>query len=223
MHNPTRRSSLNKNLTLTTASEYRGMRVNQSRGPLIVEYLDRLSETIQRALEDHPRLLAIRFDLRFPHKENPCLAGQENAILQRFFESMREKIKHDRQRARAENPYAHDSTLRYAWAREQDSSRSPHYHCLLLLNRDAYYVLGDIRSSLENLANRIAAAWASALRMSWAESHALVHFSERGVYRIQRGDEAGLAALFYRVSYFTKEATKSYGNWVHAFGCSRRH
>jgi hypothetical protein len=138
-----------------------------------------------------------------------------------FLESFRAKIEHDRGRARFNNSYAHQSIVRYLWAREQDSSDSPHFHCLLLLNRDAYYAIGDIRSLRENMVNRIIAAWASALGIAWSEARALVHFPRRGVYRLDRGDRMEFSKLFYRVSYLCKEATKSYGSWVHAFGSSR--
>lgn len=221
MYSTIRRSSLNKNLILTTADDYRGLQVYQKKGPLIVNYLDRTYETIQRSLEHYPRTLALRVDLRFPQQTHPWWHGQENKVLQHFFDSFKAKIEHDRRRAKVCNRYAHDSIVRYIWSREQDTSSSPHFHCLLLLNRDAYYALGDIRSMQENLVNRIRAAWGVALGLSWAESHPLVHFPKRGVYRLNRGDQAGFAKLFYRASYFTKEITKSYGNWVHAFDCSR--
>lgn len=222
MYTTTRRSSLNKNLILTNADVYRGLRVYQKKGPLIVNYLDRTYETIQRSLEQYPRTLALRVDLRFPRQPHAWWHGQESGVLQDFFDSFKSKIEHDRRRAKAYNRYAHDSIVRYIWAMEQVTGDSPHFHCLLLLNRDAYYVLGDIRSMQENLANRIGAALGRALGLPWAESHPLVHFPKRGVYRLDRGDQAGFAKLFYRASYMTKEATKSYGDWVHAFGNSRQ-
>jgi hypothetical protein len=221
MSNVVRRSSLNKNLTLIDAATYRGMAVYRRKGLLVADYLERTYETIERSLVQYPRTLAMRIDLRFPQQPLPYWYGQENAALQRFFESFRAKIEHDRHRARVNNPYAHQSIVRYVWAREQDASDSPHFHCLLLVNRDAYYAIGDIRSLRENMINRIVAAWASALGLLWSEARPLVHFPRRGVYRLDRGDREGFAQLFYRVSYLSKEATKSYGNWVHAFGCSR--
>lgn len=221
MYAAVRRSSLNKNLTLTAATTHRGMPVYRRKGDLIVDYLERTYETIERSLAQYPRTLALRIDLRFPKESLPHWRGQENNALQRFFESFRAKIEHDRRRARLDNPYAHQSIVRYVWAREQDTSDSPHFHCLLLVNRDAYYAIGDIRSIRENMVNRIVAAWASALGMSWSDSYPLVHFPKRGVYRLDRGDRKKFAKLFYRVSYLSKEVTKSYGNWVHAFGCSR--
>ncbi|TWC30204.1 uncharacterized protein DUF3296 [Pseudomonas sp. SJZ079] len=67
-----------------------------------------------------------------------------NEVISRFIESFKAKIEHHRIRARKRCPYAHDFRGRYVWAGEV--AQRPHYHLLILLNRDAFYSVGRLRS-----------------------------------------------------------------------------
>ena len=98
----------------------------------------------------------------------------------------------------------------------------PHYHFLILLNRDAYSTLGHFDSDLENMSSRIRGAWASALAITWEQSAGLVEFPKNSTYRINNteGDPA-TAELVMRASYLCKAATKQYGDRRHSFGYSR--
>lgn len=102
----------------------------------------------------------------------------------------------------------------------------PHYQLLILLNQEAYYTLGWLKSKASNINNRMNEAWASALRLSVDEVRGLVNISPDAEYRIVRnvrsGDVDELPALFYRASYFCKAATKSYGDRQRGFDTSRR-
>ena len=42
----------------------------------------------------------------------------DNAIIERFIESFKAKIRHNRQLAFLANKYAHDTVVRYVWTRE---------------------------------------------------------------------------------------------------------
>ncbi|MCV3909399.1 inovirus Gp2 family protein, partial [Pseudomonas aeruginosa] len=105
------------------------------------------------------------------------------------------------------------------------SSNRPHYHLLVLLNRDAYYGVGRLVSSRTNNVRRMEEAWASALRLPVEQVWGLVHIPERAEYRIDRyirtGDHDALPELLHRVSYLCKAATKSYGDRQRGFGTSR--
>ena len=199
---------------------YKGYAVLTFRGPLILEYLDSLIATIHNALNEYPRGLAIRFDLRYPF--NWDFTRNNNQELKRFIASLNAKIKHDRSRSAKLYARVHDTRVRCVWANEYGKEGKPHYHFLILLNRDAYSKLGSFDSDDENMYSRILGAWASALGISWEQSTGLVEFPKNPTYRINNseGDEA-TAELVMRASYLCKAATKQYSDGRHSFGYSR--
>lgn len=193
------------------------------KGPFILEYLEMTHNTITKALECHPRLSAFRFDMRFPIDFNLNI-DLENGIIQRFVDSLKAKIKYDREKSAQRYSRVHTTEVRYVWAREcsSDGNPHPHYHFLLLLNQDAYHSLGLINSDKKNMSSRIIEAWASAIGLSLDQARGLVYFPNNGIYRLnQKNGNAGISPLFERVSYMCKVNTKRYGDGRHAFGCSR--
>lgn len=191
------------------------------KGPFVLEYLQSLHEVIQRALANHRRVCGIRFDLRYPLSAGMEAGGSNNEAISRFIESLKAKIRHDRSRAQVQRPYAHDTDVRYVWAREIGQDGRVHYHVAVLLNRDAYFTLGQFTSSEKNMAKRIQEAWASALRLSTDQAAGLVHFPDNAVYRFELETPQQLQAFFYRASYLCKVNTKHFGNGQHGFGASR--
>lgn len=217
VNNP--RLKANPNLTQFAGNNYAGLPIQANKGPFALEYLDGVYATIQRALADYPRLFAVRFDLHYPRNQAlPAEAGS-SVVIDRFVASLKAKIRHDRSRAAELNKRVHDTVVRYVWVKEYGAESRPHYHFLLLLNRDAYHTLGFFNSQNENLYSRIVSAWASALQLTWDEALGLVHIPDNPTYQVR--DSVEFAALFYRVSYMCKVKTKRYGGWEHAFGCSR--
>lgn len=214
----------NSNLTLFYEGHFNGLPVMIEKGPFITEYLDRLKNTIDLALGHYPRILAFRCDLHVP-----CQGGlpgfvYTNEVISRFVESFKAKIESDRTRARSNNPYAHDARVRYFWVREEGRLGKPHYHLLFLLNKDAYYTVGQLNSGRMNMVARLTEAWASALSLSVEQVQVLVHIPENPQYRIDQHDPSGphvLAELFRRASYLCKVATKTYGSNQHGCGSSR--
>jgi len=98
----------------------------------------------------------------------------------------------------------------------------PHWHCVLLVNRDAYYGIGRIGSDEMNMYDRIVAAWNSALGLVPGGDLGLVHIPHNPVYHLDRNsDGSDFRGLFYRLSYFAKARSKQYGGSVNAFGGSR--
>lgn len=176
-------------------------------------------------MDHYPRVLAFRVDLRFPQDTELSDDAYTNAVISRFIESFKAKIRHDRSRAQGKNPCARDSRVRYVWAREVGRRGRPHYHLLILLNRDAYYGVGRLVSRRTNNIHRMEEAWASALGLSVEQVWGLVHIPERAEYRVDRyvraGDRDVLPELFRRVSYLCKAATKSYGDRQRGFSTSR--
>jgi hypothetical protein len=129
-------------------------------GGLVENYLKRTWEVIDTALSEYPRVYAVRVDLRYP-KSYPGELRQDNHCMKRFFDYLQREL----DRAGLKYP----TRMHYVWAREQDSSAHPHYHLLLLLNRDAINQIGNYAPCDEGgyhqhtLYHRIARAWAGAL------------------------------------------------------------
>ncbi|THG82986.1 inovirus Gp2 family protein [Pseudomonas sp. A-1] len=215
------RHSDNKNLNIYNDKAFNGLPVQIDKGPFIREYLRRLYNTMWSALDQYPRVFAFRVDLRLPASGMLPSYAFTNEVISRFLESFKAKIKHNRRKARRGNPYAHGCEVRYAWCRELGAEGRPHYHLVILLNRDAFHTLGRFTSSRSNIFNRLEEAWASALRISMEAVVGLVHIPENPTYRLSRTDEEGHADFFYRASYLCKVATKAYGDRQHSFGASR--
>ena len=227
------RHPYNRKLTLFDGAEWHGLPVLTGRGPLIENYLERSHKVLQDAVEEYPRTCLIRCDLRV-HQDR---SEPDTTVISRFLASLQAQIDADANRKWMACKRVHPCKLRHIWAREQGSSVHSHYHVALLLNRDAYFSLGDFRnrapgpqrenpaegSVTRNMADRIRKAWASALGLRPEEAAGLVHFPENPVYRIDANSPdfgQQFASAFYRVSYLTKAATKHYGDGHNSFGCS---
>ncbi|HCS8192685.1 inovirus Gp2 family protein [Pseudomonas aeruginosa] len=211
----------NSNLHLHYGSTYMGFPVQSAKGALVQEYLYRLKVTMEKALDNYPRVFAFRVDLRLPVNEHGFGCVGTNGAIERFLESFKAKIRHNRYMARQKNKYAHECTVRYVWAREIGRNDRPHYHLLFLLNHDAFCTLGKISSDSDNMRSRLNQAWASALGLSLDAVAGLVHVPENPVYHLHRDNLEAQRALFYRASYLCKSATKRFGDGSHGFGCSR--
>ncbi|EMA4529137.1 TPA: inovirus Gp2 family protein [Pseudomonas aeruginosa] len=211
----------NTNLHIHADDLFEGLPVMIEKGPFVTEYLVALKRTIDLTLNQYSRVFAFRVDLRLPTNGSAPGYACTNAILNRFLESFKAKIKHNRYMARQKNKYAHECTVRYVWAREIGRNDRPHYHLLFLLNHDAFYTLGRINSDSDNMYSRLNEAWASALGLSLEAIAGLVHVPENPVYRLHRDNLEAQRALFYRASYLCKSATKRFGDGNHGFGHSR--
>lgn len=218
-----RRHPKNTNLRLHYDQDFEGLPVMVDKGPFVEQYLSRLRRTIELALNDYPRVLAFRVDLSLPADVGLFTEADSNAVVSRFMESFKAKIRHNRSRAREINRYAHDSRVRYVWTREVGKRERSHYHLLILLNRDAYYTPGRLETGTDNMISRMQEAWASALGIPLEKARSLVNIPDNPVYRVDRsGEKAGqLPVLFHRASYLCKAKTKSYGDGHWGFGASR--
>lgn len=205
---------------LITGPFYRGYPVMQDKGPFLSQYLDRIISVLEDALKAHPRTFAVRCDLRIPQTYTNL---NEHRLVDRFVSSLKEKEKWSRRRAArtAMNGRVHRTDVRYIWAREIGQRGRPHYHFVLLLNHDAYRVMGKYEVGRDNLYNRILEAWASALKIDVEDAEGLVQMPKNATYRIDVDDKEGQDGFFYRASYLAKSATKVLGP-RHSFGSSRR-
>jgi len=211
----------NSNLTLHYEGTYLGLPVQCDKGPFIREYLNRLHQTMNLAIEQYRRVFAFRFDLRLPIAWNPHNLSYENEIIDRFIESFKAKIRNNRQNAFQGNKYAHDTIVRYVWTREVGQQGRPHYHLAILLNYDAFCSLGKFSPGRDNMFNRLQDSWASALGLPVDATMGLVEIPSNPYYHMMRNDNGSIAEFFYRASYLCKSATKVFGNGSHGFGASR--
>jgi hypothetical protein len=210
----------NTNLILHIEPFFEGLPVQTECGPLAIPYLQRTRYVIDQSLFSYGRVFAFRCDLRFPEGWDHASCN-ENRVLDRFFASFKAKIRHNRDRALANNPYAHDTAVRYVWCREIGQHCTPHFHVVILLNGNAFCTLGAFELGRDNLFNRVNEAWASALGIYELRNAGLVEFPKNPFYLLRRDDPESISEFFYRVSYMCKADTKHYGDGTHGFGSSR--
>ncbi|HCX6146119.1 TPA: inovirus Gp2 family protein [Escherichia coli] len=177
----------------------------------------RIRETVLHALDVHPRLTALRVDLRLPDVP----AATDAAVISRFINALKARIDAYQKRKRREGKRVHTTTLHYAWAREFGELKGKkHYHLILLVNRDTWCRAGDYREP-GSLAGMIKQAWCSALGVDAGCYATLANFPSRPVVWLDRGDDVGLRDALDRAAYLAKEYTKVNGTGERNFGCSR--
>ncbi len=212
---------VNKNHRLHLSGDYNSMPLVSQCYPFVSSYLGVLNEVIAKALEQYSKVFAFRCDLRVPE----CIDAKpdvfNNDVISRFIESLKAKIKHNRQAVAKEGAYAHDTKVRYFWVREVGEQGRVHFHVVILLNGHAFNWLGTYGASGDNMANRVCAAWSSALGLAIEDGRPSVHFPQSPSYMLFRGDPQSVDAFFQRASYLCKVSTKHHGLGHHSYGGSR--
>lgn len=215
-----RRHPQNPNLRLYDQPYWKGYPVIQNRGPLIVEYLEQIDHTLINALLDDTRVSVLLAYLRLPSAGT----SHEDAFISRFSASLKAQIAALEGRKRAAGKRVYPCHLRVIWVRERAGSENSHFHVAIIVNKDAFYSLGDFRCMDGNMSARINKAVASALSISLEDARGLAHFPEHAVYHLDANSEdfqLQRGAVFRRLSYFAKVDTKHYGTGTKNFGCSR--
>lgn len=231
-----KRHHSNSNLILHYGGDWNGLPVQCEYGPLVVNYLQRIHETLGYSLNEYPRTCAMRFELRFPW----YWPESDTAVISRFFDSLNSQIEADENRRIRAGKRVHKTRLRYAWVKERDGSWHWHYHVVIFVNRDAYCTFGNYRkdqveSWLDmprdhyadkpvSMAEKIVNAWASALRCTPEQLAGVLNFSNNGVYAVNVNASnyvEQFVELFHRLSYLAKVDTKHYGDAGKSFGSSR--
>lgn len=225
----------NPNLSLHQGGNWKYLPVIDHRGMLIDDYLESIHTTLTNAITEYPRTCVIRFDLHMPES----LQGIDSAVISRFTRSLKSQLRYDLERKEREGRRVHPCRMRFVWARERQSAGNCHYHVAILLNRDAYFTLGNFRNGADttalpyesgalmlrkNMADRIRQALASALGLDPHLTSGLVHFPQNPVHDLDvnaRGYDQQFSEAFYRLSYLAKVASKHYGDYENSFGCSR--
>ena len=199
--------------------QYNSFKIHTALADSNKTYLDQLKSMLDKSTAESTRSIAFRFDLRFP----PGYKGDVKKIITKFFESLKAKIKAKEAKTLRDGKRVYPSNLRYAWVRENDGADNDHFHVVIILNKDAFSVLGNFKSTKVNTAQRIKKAWCSALSRKEEGSDGLVHYATKGVYILDKNSlsfNATYSELYYRISYFAKNRTKVYGTGKRSFGCS---
>lgn len=191
-------------------------------------YKERILEVINKAVKEHSRTLVIRVDLHDPvildsGDTISCIANTDSGSISRFTNSLKAKLAADEKRKRKEDKRAHPNTLRYAWVREFTQNGKRHFHMFLILNKDAYYHLGDFNLDEDTLRTMITSAWCSALNLNPEEGQHLVQYPANGKYTLNRDNilnEIYPGDLLNRIDYLTKVKSKIFDDGNRSFGCS---
>lgn len=202
-----------------------------SYGTLNQNYVKRIQDTITKALNDYPRVMVLRIDLRLPEIE----AGSYNSdskIVTHFAVSLKAQIEADLLKKCNAGKRVHSSHVRYIWAREFNEYGKKHYHVALLFNREAYAYPGSYTSTdgeyPHNLAMMIMEAWVRALGLNTVVNHQqyypLVEFPANCYYHLSKNSPdftTQYEAVTTRINYLAKEYSKDYSDGQRSFGCSQ--
>jgi len=225
-HRPLRHF-LNDKLRLYYDDTYYGYSVQVEDGPLIENYLESSLLMLNTATNINYNTFAFRIELRFPKVMPRLPMHDDNQILARFLRFLRYELK------TAKTKYT--TQLRYIWAREQDTSIKPHYHLMILLNKNAFDSLGVFASdeydmySRDNLYHRMMRAWLKAMGYDHDDPRfqQLVNVSKNkitGEYWtgiLHRDDWFSMDEAMFMASYLCKAYSKPIGQGMHVFDASR--
>lgn len=187
---------------------------------VIPEYLDMIESVINGYVSKWPRTLAIRIDLHFPDDYVP---SQKN-YMGDFMRRLQSRIDADLARKSSDGKRVHKCELGYVWVREVGESCKPHYHVVILLNRDAYIGWSEYDPEAPGVYGMIYRAWAAALGSEDMFRGAGVFFPHDGVYKFNNtpfSQDSDKGKLMTRLSYFAKADTKYYGWQRRNIGYSR--
>ena len=192
-----------------------------SRNSLNADYQQAFYDVIRNAVDEFPRTVTLRVDLRFPRRYQ---YGDSNREVTRFIESLKAKLLVDCQRKNRRWGRNRNNRLRYVWVREVgERNRRKHYHVLLLLNKDFYHGAGRFNAD-DSLYALIQQAWCSAFGLESAQYSALANMTENGCFYLNRKSPdymQRINELLKRMEYLAKNHTKCYDDGYRSIGMSR--
>ncbi|OVZ78999.1 inovirus Gp2 family protein [Yersinia kristensenii] len=202
--------------------------IDDDYGPLWRHYVVRMEETLQKALVAHSRTLALRVDLHFPDPDVLVCAATDSQTITRCMASLRAQLTAQWHRKSQPGGRIHWTDLRYIWVREFDwFGVKPHYHVVLLLNKDAYQSPGNYQFDGTNLATMIMAAWYRALKIDMLTNpkhRSLVKFPKNPCYWLDANSdnvEEVFTDLMFRIRYMAKVRSKHHDDGYRLFACSQ--
>lgn len=222
------RHPLNDKLRFFHAETYCGYSVMQhSKGPLVENWLEQSLLTLQSSAQHYRETFIFRADLHFPVGMPRLPMHDDNQVLTKFWRLFRYEL----QTANTKYP----TQLRYLWAREQANSDKPHYHLMILLNKDAFDSLGMFSPdeygsySRRNLYHRMMRSWLKAIGFDACDPrfHQLINVSTNPITNepwsciLHRDDWCAMDEAMFMASYLCKEYSKPIGQNIHVFDSSR--
>ncbi|EPD6751217.1 inovirus Gp2 family protein, partial [Vibrio cholerae] len=153
-------------------------------------YLDKIIRVVENAIDQYPRALMLRVELRFPQE----ILYDGEGVIKRFIESLRSQVDADIKRKRKNGKKTPNCSIRYVWAKERDTSINHHYHVGLFFNKDVYYWPGKFDNE-SNLVYKIKRAWCSALNFDMDEGDGLVEFPKNYKYTLDRNKKIVMSRL----------------------------
>ncbi|HEO9035533.1 TPA: inovirus Gp2 family protein [Serratia marcescens] len=198
---------------------------------LISSYmLRRAYDVTSNFSEKHDRMFTLRADFRFAQSHVPgepdmpiCFQKDDEKAITRAIESLKSQLREEHKRSgRAGEP----TPLGYIWARERVTGERPHYHLVLLFNKDVYGYLGDYtKPDADNMGTRIQKAWCSAIGLSYPDYASRVEFPKNHSAWFTRQDALTLSPDYYdfllRVAYLAKTYSKDSHDGYRNFGTSQ--
>ncbi|MCM5506713.1 inovirus-type Gp2 protein [Vibrio sp. SCSIO 43169] len=161
---------------------YNGLPVNPNY-ELSYTLLDRIYNVLDKAMNEHSRVLLFHLVLKFPARDNGIEI--KYGAISRFIEYYRQKIDSDQRRRFREGKKisplfrVHPTSFRYIWVREVTAQGHDHYHIFVLLNGQSYHKSGS-RTNMDagGLFAMANDAWSKALELEQGKNYGLVEFSD---------------------------------------------
>lgn len=202
-----------------------------SYGTLNQNYMKRIQNTINKALNEYPRVMVLRVDLRLP-EINTGLYNTDSGLITRFIVSLKAQIEADLLKKQNSGKRVHPCHVRHIWAREFNEYGKKHYHVALFFNRESYAFPGSYTSTngeyTHNLALMIMEAWMRALGLNtivnYQQYYPLAEFPVNCYYHLSKNSDdfsTQFSAITDRVNYLAKEYSKDNSDGQRNFGCSQ--
>lgn len=186
--------------------------------------LNRFISVLDNTMGAYNRVFAFRVDLRLP-VGLILTAEMECRLIDRFIASFKAKVRNNRSTALKLSPNAHDTEVRYVWAREVNAQGGVHYHFMFFLNGDAFNSLGSFWAASGNTYTRLVEAWASALCIAVKDAAGLVYVVKEGMFHLNASSTNCAEIknqIVHNLSYMAKQETKVPGCGLHRYGASRK-
>lgn len=81
----------NRNLTITKKDTFNGLSIYKHENGLVINYLDKIYNTIDKAITEYPRTMVVRVDLRM----SKSLLFDNSSVIKNFIASLDSQIQAD--------------------------------------------------------------------------------------------------------------------------------
>lgn len=210
----------NRKNKLLTQKEFKGINLTSRENELLESRVNKIYEVLTQATNCFPRTFAFRVDLRFPRGYK---FGETFPYMKKFFGSLESQITEELKRRKRRFSSVSEERLRYIWCKEIYKSENPHYHLVILLNKDNFQSLGDFKRVIrdeckcKHLYQMLLCAWSRVLGIELEEAHKAVHIPENAMYKVRSFEGEVVAGnddftkLFNRSIYLAKVRTQAIG------------